>query len=328
MSTTIFVHEDPEFSDLVRLTARASQIEPALVEKDYWVTHTLWALQEVGLDVAFKGGTSLSKAFHLIQRFSEDVDVKIEPGRVIGIPSYGSVRSETGSAIAKRRHFFEGVFAHLKIPGTTVILDRDQDPRYRSIVYLVNYPSSFRTQLSPIYRPHVLLEAGLGLAPPSLSVPIDSFIHSFLGQNKGTGAYTWNIPSEVVCVHPVVTLLEKLDAITRRYARDPFHATGIIRHYEDVAHIVQQIDVLPPLPDNITISTLAMSMLHHRQIRRPVFSDDPAFTLIDQRRRKELEHAHTEIAPMFWGDRISLHSACDIIQQWLAEIRPWGKAVA
>ncbi len=55
-----FAHEDREFADLLRIVAEDRGVVPALVEKDYWVTHTLWALQEQGLELWFKGGTSLS----------------------------------------------------------------------------------------------------------------------------------------------------------------------------------------------------------------------------------------------------------------------------
>lgn len=68
-----FVHEDPDFRELLGIVARDTGIAAALVEKDYWVTHTLWALHETGLELWFKGGTSLSKGFGLIQRFSEDL---------------------------------------------------------------------------------------------------------------------------------------------------------------------------------------------------------------------------------------------------------------
>jgi hypothetical protein len=62
-----FVHDDPEFDALLLIVADRRRLAPGLVEKDYWVTHTLWALQTTGLDVWFKGGTSLSKGFNLIQ---------------------------------------------------------------------------------------------------------------------------------------------------------------------------------------------------------------------------------------------------------------------
>lgn len=58
-----FVHEDRDFQQLIGIVARDTGIAGALIEKDYWVTHTLWALHETGLDLWFKGGTSLSKGF-------------------------------------------------------------------------------------------------------------------------------------------------------------------------------------------------------------------------------------------------------------------------
>ncbi|MCP3166243.1 hypothetical protein [Myxococcus qinghaiensis] len=55
-----FVHEDEEFDALLRIVAEKRHLSLALVEKDYWVTHTRWALYEAGFEVWFKGGTSLS----------------------------------------------------------------------------------------------------------------------------------------------------------------------------------------------------------------------------------------------------------------------------
>lgn len=55
----------------------------AVIEKDYWVVWTLeqlFSLPELSSHLTFKGGTSLSKVFGLIERFSEDIDVSIERG--------------------------------------------------------------------------------------------------------------------------------------------------------------------------------------------------------------------------------------------------------
>ena len=49
-----FIHEDPEFRELVAIVADEAGIAPALIEKDYWVTHVLWALHKTGLEVWFK----------------------------------------------------------------------------------------------------------------------------------------------------------------------------------------------------------------------------------------------------------------------------------
>lgn len=56
-------------------------IMPQLVEKDFWVCwilKILFSLPETGEHLTFKGGTSLSKCYNVIKRFSEDIDISIE----------------------------------------------------------------------------------------------------------------------------------------------------------------------------------------------------------------------------------------------------------
>lgn len=68
-------------SDLFIASAVKRQIVPALVEKDFWVCWTLrrlYALEGLPTGILFKGGTSLSKVFHVIQRFSEDIDLSLD----------------------------------------------------------------------------------------------------------------------------------------------------------------------------------------------------------------------------------------------------------
>ena len=88
-----FVHDAPELDNLLCIVACETRIAPGLVEKDYWGTHTLWALHHAGIDVWFKGGTSLSKGFGLIERFSEDLDLKLMPGSVSSLPLVSSWKS-------------------------------------------------------------------------------------------------------------------------------------------------------------------------------------------------------------------------------------------
>ena len=55
---------------------RAQGLRPALIEKDYYVTEVLRIIAAaIGDKVIFKGGTSLSKGWNLIERFSEDIDL-------------------------------------------------------------------------------------------------------------------------------------------------------------------------------------------------------------------------------------------------------------
>ncbi len=71
------LHEYHDFSDLIRVVAGERRIDPYLVEKDYWLVHSLYGLQKAGYNFQLKGGTSLSKGYGIIHRFSEDIDIHI-----------------------------------------------------------------------------------------------------------------------------------------------------------------------------------------------------------------------------------------------------------
>jgi len=74
------LHQDKEFfAELTEDTASALGLRQVYVEKDYWITMVLKFLSESRYveDVIFKGGTSLSKAYQLIDRFSEDIDLAV-----------------------------------------------------------------------------------------------------------------------------------------------------------------------------------------------------------------------------------------------------------
>ena len=65
---------------------RAGIINPAIVEKDFWVCLTLDYLFHRSpwpQSFIFKGGTSLSKAYHVIERFSEDIDIILDWRKIV-----------------------------------------------------------------------------------------------------------------------------------------------------------------------------------------------------------------------------------------------------
>ena len=68
-----------DFSDLINLTSAYFKLNPLIVEKDYWITHSLFQLSisEYSEMVVFKGGTSLTKCYTDLHRFSEDIDIAV-----------------------------------------------------------------------------------------------------------------------------------------------------------------------------------------------------------------------------------------------------------
>ena len=76
-----FLHRHPEFEALIRIVADRLGIDPYLAEKDYWIMHCLFGLRQAGYNFQLKGGTSLSKGYSLIHRFSEDIRYPYLPAR-------------------------------------------------------------------------------------------------------------------------------------------------------------------------------------------------------------------------------------------------------
>src|SRR5262249_55172524 len=75
-----FEHADFEQSILrAAKHFRARGLRPAIIEKDYYVTEALRIVAGGAGRIIFKGGTSLAKGWNLIQRFSEDIDIFLDP---------------------------------------------------------------------------------------------------------------------------------------------------------------------------------------------------------------------------------------------------------
>jgi hypothetical protein len=317
-----FVHEDAEFDDLLQIVADERKLARGLIEKDYWVTHTLWALHAAGFEVWFKGGTSLSKGFGLIERFSEDLDLKLEAGTVNALPKVSNWKSEGTKATAERRTYFEKLPDLIPVPGARVALDPDSvDKTWRGADIQVRYPGRHFADLGGAMAPFVRLEVGSARVTPFVSCNLTSFAHEKLEAQGQLGAFDDNRPRGVRCVHPLVTLLEKLDAIHRRFPNETAEPATFVRHYEDAARIIIAAAAkLPPLADHGDVRALASEMLAQEQIAVLPSSTDPALAPADGPRWEAIRRAHAAIGQMFWGPRVAVDDACATIREWTAAI--------
>lgn len=313
----MLVHEHQEFDALLLIVADQVGVPVALVEKDYWVTHVLWALEQTGLQVFFKGGTCLSKGYALIERFSEDLDVKVEAP---DLPSVSSWTSEGARARDARATFFSELGSRLVVPGATVEeLAALRDRSWRNVVFAVRYPSSFSRRLPKTMLPFVQLEMGSARVTPGEEKRLSSWIHDHLDTPGGDldTAFVDNRPQRVHCVDPSVTLLEKIEAIGRRFLRDPFVPADFIRHYEDAARIAASDAVFA----EARLRTLLDEMREARDIRDWPPQDHVAFDpRADEQRWAGVEDAWQAIGPLFWGDRIPLDRCADAIRDLLGRL--------
>ena len=75
----MYLHEDREnFKNIIEQVSNENGRTPMVIEKDYYVTLILKLLSEQLSNCVFKGGTSLSKGFRAIDRFSEDIDITFD----------------------------------------------------------------------------------------------------------------------------------------------------------------------------------------------------------------------------------------------------------
>ncbi|MDY0001236.1 MAG: nucleotidyl transferase AbiEii/AbiGii toxin family protein [Polyangia bacterium] len=318
-----FIHQDADFPQLVQIVAQSTGIAAALIEKDYWVTHTLFSIHQTGLDIWFKGGTSLSKGFGVIQRFSEDLDLMIENGMATGLPEVTIWTSNNNGPTASRNAFYDALAAALVVPDVTVERDVTRiDKQARGADYLARYPGALLAELEPAMSPFVRLEVGRARVVPHVQMSLTSFVHAHLEKQGLLGEFEDNRPTGVRCVHPMVTLFDKLDAMRRRYGRDEFEPNSFVRHYEDAAQIIRAKGRLPALDG--TVLDLAHDMLASKDIAALPRPDEPALVLADPDKRASIDKAYTNIAPMFWGPRIPLEQACDIIRAWLSRLHEGG----
>lgn len=74
---TMYLHKENKelFRDIISIVSERKNVTTDIVEKDYYVTMILYLLSQKEIEVIFKGGTSLSKAYGVIDRFSEDIDI-------------------------------------------------------------------------------------------------------------------------------------------------------------------------------------------------------------------------------------------------------------
>ena len=112
------LHELPDFSDLLAVVGDKLKIDPGLVEKDYWIMHSLWGLQQLKYKFELKGGTSLSKGLGLIHRFSEDIDIRIEPPATLKIGK----NHDKAQHIADRFAFYDDLASKIRIRGVTSVV--------------------------------------------------------------------------------------------------------------------------------------------------------------------------------------------------------------
>lgn len=247
-------------------------LPPQAIEKDAWVTLILRMIfnSELASHFIFKGGTSLSKAFNLIQRFSEDIDLSIDP-------SYLGFNGElTKGEIRKLRRACHSFV----VEKLTVILTNelnnygvdsglydlvvenekisDQDPE----TILVNYQSIFE-EVSYLPKRVLIEVSARSLREPYQEVKINSLIDQKYPEMDFTEP-----EFEVQVTNPQKTFLEKLILLHEEFQKpaDKIRHLRMSRHFYDIGQILDSEYGLDSLQD----TELFKNIIEHRKVLTPV----------------------------------------------------------
>lgn len=237
--------ERGDFGQLVTATAERTGLPEAFIEKDYYLTEIL-RLTVTGHPgaVVFKGGTSLSKGFRLLARFSEDIDLLVRPAAMTP-PWVGKSAYEQGlkrvCAVA------------CSLPGLTVDPTRTKVSRPKRRAQFVAYRPLFADL--PDIAAGIVIETGIGAGDwPTVERPIRSLIAEFVVDN-GLGADVATEDLDAVDVEILSlgrTFVEKLyivhAAVERlRAGTEPIGRAS--RHFADLAVLAERPEVLSMFDD-------------------------------------------------------------------------------
>lgn len=243
--------------------ARAESGRPAhLLEKDLWVVWALRALFDSPLsaDLTFKGGTSLSKVYKIIDRFSEDIDLtydirKLIPDLIGGSGDLPTSRSQAGKwTQAVRSRLPEWIEQHVQ-PVIQEALDRDQlDARIelggpeRDKLFLY-YPAL--AQGTGYVAPVVTLEfGGRATGEPHQVFPVDCDIATYLPEVS--------FPTAAPVVMSIArTFWEKATAAHVFCAQGRIRGERYARHWHDLAAIARSPHFAAVMADRAVADTVA-----------------------------------------------------------------------
>lgn len=264
---------------MIQNVANSCNIDESAAEKDWWVTAILYAIFNTSISnyLLFKGGTSLSKGWNIINRFSEDIDLALDRTFFLNVKREDCAKCENNTQIHKLREKgqdyilndlkkeLSAKFTEMELPivslydetelpnGDTVPHDKDPNVLY------VTYPSLYSDPKS-----YAIPTVKIEISVLSMSEPYENkTISSLISQNcKKQGldidnAYT----STIKTVSPARTFLEKAFLLCEEYQKGTPRTRRMSRHFYDL----EKLTHTKYAEDALKNSTLYKEIVAHRE---------------------------------------------------------------
>jgi hypothetical protein len=222
----MMLHDDPaSFEQIILLISDSTGLEPSIIEKDYYVTLFLQRISECVPTIIFKGGTSLSKCYKLINRFSEDIDLNID---TFTHPTEGQRKKLKASIVSIIDEF-----------GFTLTNPNGVRSRRDYNRYVVDYPTLFP---APFLAGHLIIETAVYIKSyPCNRMQVSSLISEFLNINGYKDIISqYNLyPFQMNVQSAERTLVDKIFALGDYYLNGDID--GHSRHIYDIYKLLDVV---------------------------------------------------------------------------------------
>jgi predicted nucleotidyltransferase component of viral defense system len=238
-------------------------MSPFAVEKDWWVTRTLSIIfdMEIGKHLIFKGGTSLSKAFNLIERFSEDIDLAVDR-EYFGYAGELTKKERQRLRKVSGKYVDEVFYPDLKVKF-------QEKGLHNARVELVEEVESDKDRTINIFYPNVIASPGylapkvqLEIGSRSLKEPFTFKTISSLVDEAYPSSDFAQDAFQVPTVNPERTLLEKIFLLHEEFQRpaERMRVNRLSRHLYDIFKLSQS----PYAEKAFTNPELYQTIVEHR----------------------------------------------------------------
>lgn len=226
------LHNDAStFEQIILRVAEDTGIEPSIIEKDYYVTLFLKRIVELQPNIIFKGGTSLSKCYKLINRFSEDIDLNIE--------------TETHPSAGQRKNLKKNIVSAIDEFGFVFVNPDDTHSRRDYNRYIIDYPTLFPTGY---LKENLIVETAVYIkAYPCVRLQASSLIYDYLkknGYDELIDKYQL-LPFEVNVQTADRTLIDKV------YALGDYYLDGKIKEHSRHIYDIYKLSSIVKLDDSL-----------------------------------------------------------------------------
>ncbi len=220
------LHNDPLlFEQVILRVAQETGVQPSIIEKDYYVTLFLRRIVEQQPNIIFKGGTSLSKCYKLIRRFSEDIDLNID--------------TETHPTQGQRKKLKDTIISIVNEFGFSLTNPENVRSRRDYNKYVIDYPTIF---LTAYLKEHLIVETAVYIkAYPCKKMMASSLIYDYLeshGYHELVEEYGLT-PFALYVQTAERTLVDKVFALCDYYLCD-----AVYEHSRHLYDIYKLLDVV------------------------------------------------------------------------------------